>query len=267
MRAQFPATGGAERRRPLDRRRAPDRPRGPVALGRGHRVGGGGRRRVSAAAVSRRRARCPRGCRRPRALERLEPLERHVAARQREAGCPRSRAAASGHRRSRAAPAARPRRARATRVQALVREQPLDRGRAVGPVGRRRLGQARPDRVARRRQPLRDRPASGLPATFARPTPSASRIAAASERCPLVTRPSHRAAKRLPPPRLPKVSSARRFNSRRAWIEARDPFRCPWKWSAEPLRESENRAVARFPKPSAGLEPATPSLPWKCSTN
>jgi hypothetical protein len=29
----------------------------------------------------------------------------------------------------------------------------------------------------------------------------------------------------------------------------------------------ENRAAARFPKPSDGLEPSTPSLPWKCSTN
>jgi hypothetical protein len=33
------------------------------------------------------------------------------------------------------------------------------------------------------------------------------------------------------------------------------------KWSAEPLQKQENNAVARFPKPSAGLEPATPSLP------
>jgi hypothetical protein len=39
------------------------------------------------------------------------------------------------------------------------------------------------------------------------------------------------------------------------------------KGSAEPLRKGGNRAVARFLKPSAGLEPATPSLPWKCSTN
>jgi hypothetical protein len=34
------------------------------------------------------------------------------------------------------------------------------------------------------------------------------------------------------------------------------------KWSADPLQEQENRAAARFVKPSAGLEPATPSLPW-----
>src|SRR5215207_6993012 len=39
------------------------------------------------------------------------------------------------------------------------------------------------------------------------------------------------------------------------------------KWSSEPLLKQENRAVARFSEPSAGLEPATPSLPWKCSTN
>jgi hypothetical protein len=42
-----------------------------------------------------------------------------------------------------------------------------------------------------------------------------------------------------------------------------DPFRWSRKWSREPLRNQENRAVARFPKPSAGLEPATPSLPWQ----
>ena len=35
------------------------------------------------------------------------------------------------------------------------------------------------------------------------------------------------------------------------------------KGSAEPLRKEENRAVARFSEPSAGLEPATPSLPSK----
>jgi hypothetical protein len=37
------------------------------------------------------------------------------------------------------------------------------------------------------------------------------------------------------------------------------------KGSAEPLRKGGNRAVARFLKPSAGLEPATPSLPWQSS--
>jgi hypothetical protein len=35
------------------------------------------------------------------------------------------------------------------------------------------------------------------------------------------------------------------------------------KWSLKPLRKQENRATARFLKPSAGLEPATPSLPWQ----
>jgi hypothetical protein len=35
------------------------------------------------------------------------------------------------------------------------------------------------------------------------------------------------------------------------------------KWSPDPLQEQENRAAARFVKPSAGLEPATPSLPWR----
>ena len=30
-----------------------------------------------------------------------------------------------------------------------------------------------------------------------------------------------------------------------------------------PVRKQENRATARFLKPSAGLEPATPSLPWR----
>ena len=34
------------------------------------------------------------------------------------------------------------------------------------------------------------------------------------------------------------------------------------KWSSEPLRKQGNRGVMRFRKPSAGLEPATPSLPW-----
>ena len=33
------------------------------------------------------------------------------------------------------------------------------------------------------------------------------------------------------------------------------------KWSSEPLRKQGNRGVMRFRKPSAGLEPATPSLP------
>jgi hypothetical protein len=37
-----------------------------------------------------------------------------------------------------------------------------------------------------------------------------------------------------------------------------------WKWSSKPLRKRENRAVVRFSKPSAGLEPATPPLPWQC---
>ena len=35
------------------------------------------------------------------------------------------------------------------------------------------------------------------------------------------------------------------------------------KWSSEPLLKQENRVVARFREPSAGLEPATPSLPWQ----
>ena len=42
-----------------------------------------------------------------------------------------------------------------------------------------------------------------------------------------------------------------------------DHFRCAWKWSPEPLRKQRNRAAARILKPSAGLEPATPSLPWR----
>src|SRR4051795_3134504 len=37
----------------------------------------------------------------------------------------------------------------------------------------------------------------------------------------------------------------------------------PGKWSPESLRKCGNRAVARFPKPSDGLEPSTPSLPWQ----
>src|SRR5215207_2380472 len=35
------------------------------------------------------------------------------------------------------------------------------------------------------------------------------------------------------------------------------------KRSPDPLQEQENRVAARFVKPSAGLEPATPSLPWR----
>jgi hypothetical protein len=42
-----------------------------------------------------------------------------------------------------------------------------------------------------------------------------------------------------------------------------DHFRLFRKWSPEPLREQENRATARFLKPSSGLEPETPSLPWQ----
>jgi hypothetical protein len=42
-----------------------------------------------------------------------------------------------------------------------------------------------------------------------------------------------------------------------------DLFSCAGKWSSEPLRKRANRATARFLKPSAGLEPATPSLPWR----
>jgi hypothetical protein len=46
-------------------------------------------------------------------------------------------------------------------------------------------------------------------------------------------------------------------------VRTGDHFRRPWKWSSEPIRKGEKRAVAPFPKPSAGLEPATPSLPWQ----
>jgi hypothetical protein len=44
-------------------------------------------------------------------------------------------------------------------------------------------------------------------------------------------------------------------------------FETARKGSDDSLCKGENRGVARLPKPSAGLEPATPSLPWKCSTN
>ena len=51
----------------------------------------------------------------------------------------------------------------------------------------------------------------------------------------------------------PGVTASRATTARRVRFTAR--------------RYSPGRLRARSDKPSAGLEPATPSLPWKCSTN
>ena len=83
----------------------------------------------------------------------------------------------------------------------------------------------------------------------------------ATEWCPLGTRGEDgnddRSGRAPPSPTAP-CESAR--GSRTS-----DHFRYRGKWSIEPLRKQENCATARFLKPSAGLEPATPSLPWQPS--
>jgi len=57
----------------------------------------------------------------------------------------------------------------------------------------------------------------------------------------------------------PRAVNARRSARRRQrWTSSSHR-----KGSLDQLRKRENRAVARFTEPSAGLEPATPSLPWR----
>jgi hypothetical protein len=62
-----------------------------------------------------------------------------------------------------------------------------------------------------------------------------------------------------------KRSTVHRTAAQRLPVPMLDPFSrgTVRKGSAEPLRKGENRSVARSSEPSAGLEPATPSLPWQ----
>jgi hypothetical protein len=84
----------------------------------------------------------------------------------------------------------------------------------------------------------------------------------ATERCPWL--PGRRGTGNLGRAPLRKCAEPQRVQGGVALIlPTGDPFRCPRKWSSEPLRKLENRAVARSLKPSAGLEPATPSSPWQ----
>jgi hypothetical protein len=61
------------------------------------------------------------------------------------------------------------------------------------------------------------------------------------------------------------AAARRKGTAQRALTAAPDPFSSSStrKGSAEPIQKEENRAAARFLKPSAGLEPATPSVPWR----
>jgi hypothetical protein len=88
-----------------------------------------------------------------------------------------------------------------------------------------------------------------------RPTTSASLWPL--ERCPPSTRLRHAPDERTAHERHRIAASSTKAAYR---TRTGDPF-LRGKWSSEPLRKRENRAVARFLKPSAGLEPATPSLP------
>jgi hypothetical protein len=85
----------------------------------------------------------------------------------------------------------------------------------------------------------------------------------ATERCPLGTRAEDRNDARPEDATAepqPRAESALGLSHER-------PLPLGLEVVTRPLRKQENRATARFLKPSAGLEPATPSLPWKCSTN
>jgi hypothetical protein len=95
------------------------------------------------------------------------------------------------------------------------------------------------------------------------PEPSRPARSSSTKRYPLVTR-AARGTGDLARART-AMRRTHRAEKRRAPYRRQtgDDFRCHWKWSPEPLRKRENRAVARFLKPSAGLEPATPSLPWQ----
>jgi hypothetical protein len=61
------------------------------------------------------------------------------------------------------------------------------------------------------------------------------------------------------------AAAGRKGTAQRALTATPDPFSpgSTRKGSAEPIQKEENRAAARFLKPSAGLEPATPSGPSK----
>jgi hypothetical protein len=61
------------------------------------------------------------------------------------------------------------------------------------------------------------------------------------------------------------AAAGRKGTAQRALTATPDPFSpgSTRKGSAEPIQKEENRAAARFLKPSAGLEPATPSSPSK----
>ena len=127
------------------------------------------------------------------------------------------------------------------------------RGGACGPAGARPAGQvplhlaAGPQR-ARYATDARD---AGGPPNRAVPIEYPGRRAMADDR----------AAERTPLDRNAPRDPARPT----IWPHSPGPATpcAPRKWSPDPLRQQENRAAARFVKPSAGLEPATPSLPWR----
>jgi len=90
-----------------------------------------------------------------------------------------------------------------------------------------------------------------------------------------------RAARRICPPAIRsgahsvsgwsggRTTVSRQLHGRKdkpSGLQSSDHFPSSRKWSAKPLRKRENRATAQFSKPSAGLEPATPSLPWRIHT-
>ena len=83
-----------------------------------------------------------------------------------------------------------------------------------------------------------------------------------TEQYPLGT-PAEREAADLPPRDMPRDTTPVAVTHEQAPRLRRPLPLAPWKRSAKPLRKDRNRAVARFLKPSAGLEPATPSLPWR----
>jgi hypothetical protein len=52
-----------------------------------------------------------------------------------------------------------------------------------------------------------------------------------------------------------------------AWARPGDPFPVPGSGHQSHAKKKKTALWRGFREPSAGLEPATPSLPWKCSTN
>ena len=84
----------------------------------------------------------------------------------------------------------------------------------------------------------------------------------ATEWCPLGTRAETGDDDRSERATAKRRHPASSFRGGTFWLSNQRPLPLrTQKWSPRPLRKQENRATARFLKPSAGLEPATPSLP------